>query len=106
MDSYLAGFALASGFGMVTTDKAFVTFPGLDLTLLGQDGWGASQPGSIGRCQKQTRIGTAGRRPEDASGTGRLEAGASAARFRKRKNAEAFGWGSGAARAVRSRAVP
>ena len=37
MDSYLAGFALASGFGIVTTDKAFVTFPGLDLTLLGQD---------------------------------------------------------------------
>lgn len=37
MDSYLAGFVLASGFGIVTTDKAFVTFPGLDLTLLGQD---------------------------------------------------------------------
>lgn len=37
MDSYLAGFALASGFGIVTTDKAFVTFSGLDLTLLGQD---------------------------------------------------------------------
>ena len=38
MDSYLAGFALARGFGFVTTDKAFATFPGLDLTLLGQDG--------------------------------------------------------------------
>lgn len=37
MDSYLAGFALASGFGSVTSDKAFVTFPGLDLTLLGQE---------------------------------------------------------------------
>lgn len=36
MDSYLAGFALASGFGIITTDKALVTFPGLDLTLLGQ----------------------------------------------------------------------
>ena len=37
MDSYLAGLALASGFGIVTTDKAFITFSGLDLTLLGQD---------------------------------------------------------------------
>lgn len=35
MDSYLAGFALASGLGLVTTDRAFVAFPGLDLTLLG-----------------------------------------------------------------------
>ena len=37
MDSYLAGFALASGFGFVTTDEAFRTFPGLDLTLLGSE---------------------------------------------------------------------
>ena len=36
MDSYLAGIALASGFGIVTTDKAFVTFSGLDLTMLGR----------------------------------------------------------------------
>ncbi|MDE0108251.1 MAG: PIN domain-containing protein [Bryobacterales bacterium] len=34
MDSYLAGFALASGLGLVTTDRAFSAFPGLDLTLL------------------------------------------------------------------------
>ncbi len=38
MDSYLSGFVLSSGLGTVTTDTAFVTFPGLDLTLLGQDG--------------------------------------------------------------------
>lgn len=38
MDSCLADLPLASDFGTVTTDKAFVTFPGLDLTLLGQDG--------------------------------------------------------------------
>ena len=36
MDSYLAGFALASGLGLVTTDRAFVAFAGLDLTLLGE----------------------------------------------------------------------
>lgn len=35
MDSYLAGFALASGLGLVTTDEAFAAVPGLDLTLLG-----------------------------------------------------------------------
>lgn len=35
MDAYLAGFALAGGYGLVTTDKAFRAFPGLDLTLLG-----------------------------------------------------------------------
>ena len=34
MDAYLAGFALAGGFGLVTTDAAFAQFPGLDLTLL------------------------------------------------------------------------
>ncbi len=36
MDTYLAGFALASGFGLVSTDRAFRAFPGLDLTLLGE----------------------------------------------------------------------
>ena len=35
MDAYLAGFALAGGYGLVTTDRAFTTYPGLDLTLLG-----------------------------------------------------------------------
>ena len=34
MDAYLAGFALAGGFGLVTTDAAFAQYPGLDLTLL------------------------------------------------------------------------
>ena len=34
MDTYLAGFALAGGYGLVTTDTAFREFPGLDLTLL------------------------------------------------------------------------
>ena len=34
MDAYLAGFALAGGFGLVTTDSAFAQYPGLDLTLL------------------------------------------------------------------------
>lgn len=38
MDAYLAGFALAGGYGLVTTDRAFATFPGLDLTLVGQCG--------------------------------------------------------------------
>lgn len=36
MDTYLAGFALAGGHGLVTTDRAFEAFPGLDLTLIGQ----------------------------------------------------------------------
>ena len=35
MDSYLAGFALASGLSLVTTDRAFRAVPGSDLTLLG-----------------------------------------------------------------------
>ena len=35
MDTYLAGFALAGGYGLVTTDTAFRAFPGLDFTLLG-----------------------------------------------------------------------
>jgi uncharacterized protein len=36
MDAYLAAFALAGPFRMVTTDTAFRQFPGLDLLLLGQ----------------------------------------------------------------------
>lgn len=36
MDAYLAGFALAGGYELVTTDEAFAQFPGLDLTLLGE----------------------------------------------------------------------
>jgi toxin-antitoxin system PIN domain toxin len=35
MDAYLAGFALAGGYRMVTTDTAFRQFSGLDLVLLG-----------------------------------------------------------------------
>ena len=35
MDAYLAGFALAGGYGLATTDRAFKAFPGLDLKLLG-----------------------------------------------------------------------
>jgi toxin-antitoxin system PIN domain toxin len=35
MDTYLAAFALAGGYGMVTTDIAFRQFSGLDLVLLG-----------------------------------------------------------------------
>jgi toxin-antitoxin system PIN domain toxin len=35
MDAYLAAFALAGGYRMVTTDTAFSQFPGLDLELLG-----------------------------------------------------------------------
>jgi predicted nucleic acid-binding protein len=35
MDAYLAAFALAGGFRMVTTDAAFRQFAGLDLLLLG-----------------------------------------------------------------------
>ena len=37
MDAYLAGFALAGGYRMVTTDTAFKQFPGLDLELLGKE---------------------------------------------------------------------
>ena len=35
MDAYLAAFALAGGYRMVTTDIAFRQFSGLDLLLLG-----------------------------------------------------------------------
>ena len=35
MDAYLAAFALAGGYQMVTTDTAFTQFAGLDLVLLG-----------------------------------------------------------------------
>ena len=34
MDTYLAGFALVGGYGLVTTNTAFREFPGLDLMLL------------------------------------------------------------------------
>lgn len=33
MDAWLAAFALRSGFQMITTDKAFTQFHGLDLLL-------------------------------------------------------------------------
>ena len=36
MDAYLAGFALAAGLRMITTDAAFRQFKGLDLELLGR----------------------------------------------------------------------
>ena len=36
MDAYLAAFALAGGYRMVTTDAAFRQFRGLDLELLGE----------------------------------------------------------------------
>lgn len=36
MDAYLAAFALAGGYQMVTTDAAFKQFQGLDLLVLGQ----------------------------------------------------------------------
>lgn len=36
MDAYLAAFALAGRFRMVTTDAAFTQFRGLDLLLLGR----------------------------------------------------------------------
>jgi uncharacterized protein len=36
MDAYLAAFALASGYQMVTTDSGFSQFSGLDLVLLGR----------------------------------------------------------------------
>jgi uncharacterized protein len=35
MDTYLAAFAMASGYRMVTTDTAFRQFDGLDLMVLG-----------------------------------------------------------------------
>jgi len=35
MDTYLAAFARAGGYRMVTTDTAFRQFSGLDLVLLG-----------------------------------------------------------------------
>jgi predicted nucleic acid-binding protein len=35
MDAYLAAFALAGGYRMVTTDTAFRQFSVLDLVLLG-----------------------------------------------------------------------
>ena len=38
MDAYLAAFALAGGYRMVTTDAAFRQFAGLDVTLLGERG--------------------------------------------------------------------
>ena len=38
MDGYLAAFALAGGYRMVTTDAAFKQFAGLDLELLGERG--------------------------------------------------------------------
>ena len=34
MDAYLAAFALAGGYQLVTTDKAFKQFKGLDLLVL------------------------------------------------------------------------
>jgi predicted nucleic acid-binding protein len=36
MDAYLAAFALAGRYAMVTTDAAFRQFRGLDLLILGQ----------------------------------------------------------------------
>ena len=37
MDAYLAAFAIASGAQLVTTEKAFTQFPGLDLSLIQPD---------------------------------------------------------------------
>jgi len=37
MDAYLAGFARAGGYRLVTTDTAFKQFTGLDLELLGKE---------------------------------------------------------------------
>jgi toxin-antitoxin system PIN domain toxin len=34
MDAYLAAFAVAGGYRLVTTDRAFRQFPGLDVTVL------------------------------------------------------------------------
>jgi len=36
MDAYLAAFALAAGYRMVTTDTAFEQFQGLDVELIGE----------------------------------------------------------------------
>jgi predicted nucleic acid-binding protein len=36
MDAYLAAFAVAGGYRMVTTDAAFEQFGGVDLELLGR----------------------------------------------------------------------
>ena len=36
IDTYLASFALAGGYTLVTTDAAFAEFAGLDLTLVGE----------------------------------------------------------------------
>lgn len=35
MDAYLASFAISSGAQIVTTDKAFTQFPGLDVEVIG-----------------------------------------------------------------------
>ena len=35
MEAYLAAFAMAGGYSLVTTDKAFKQFKGLDLVVLG-----------------------------------------------------------------------
>jgi predicted nucleic acid-binding protein len=37
MDAYLAAFALAARYQLVTTDKAFKQFKGLDLLVLSKD---------------------------------------------------------------------
>jgi toxin-antitoxin system PIN domain toxin len=36
MDAYLAAFAVAGGYRMVTTDRAFQQFPGLEVVVLGE----------------------------------------------------------------------
>jgi predicted nucleic acid-binding protein len=36
MDAYLAAFAVAGGYAMVTTDSAFRQFSGVDLLVLGK----------------------------------------------------------------------
>jgi hypothetical protein len=36
MDAYLAAFAQAGGYRMVTTDDAYRQFDGLDLEMIGQ----------------------------------------------------------------------
>jgi hypothetical protein len=37
MDAYLAAFARAAGYTLVTTDAAFRQFEGVDILLLGSD---------------------------------------------------------------------
>lgn len=37
MDAYLAAFARCSGLQMITTDKAFAQFRGLDVQVIGED---------------------------------------------------------------------